>query len=274
MMVAPSMEKYSEGKSNNSESTGRFGTGFLTTHSLSKVVQMEGPIIDEDNTICGFEVTMYRDGKNDEELIEGMKKMEEEKKFWRNKNPRWTKFTYILKTQRNKESSLLGAVNFKRNIILTMLFNQKFKKIELKSKETNLIYEKSQEQSKQENDTIEIISYTLTDTNTNELKTRSFLHSKINEESNELTEHFDKERFLTVECALEIDLIQKKIICEEESPSLFCSLPLVGSENHILPFVLNSNDFEPSTERQEILLDGAEIKIDEKRNNKEIPTDV
>ena len=31
--------KYSEGKLNNGESTGRFGTGFLTTHSLSKHVK-------------------------------------------------------------------------------------------------------------------------------------------------------------------------------------------------------------------------------------------
>ena len=58
--------KYSEGKTNNAESTGRFGTGFLTTHSLSKIVNIEGPIYDGKNNICGFEVTMYRDGKNDQ----------------------------------------------------------------------------------------------------------------------------------------------------------------------------------------------------------------
>ena len=266
--------KYSEGKANNTESTGRFGTGFLTTHSLSKVVKMEGPIVDEDGTVCGFEVTMYRDGENNEQLIEGMKKMEAEKKFWRNKNPRWTKFKYILKTKRNKESSELGAYSFKNNIILTMLFNQKFKKVQLKSKDLNLIYEKKQEQQKEESDNVEIISYTLQDSNTKELKTRSFLHTKINEKSKELTLHFDKERFLIVECALEIDPMQKLVICDEKSPCLFCSLPLVGSESHILPLILNSNDFEPSTERQEILLDGAEIKKDEKRNNIEIPTDV
>ena len=266
--------KYSEGKANNTESTGRFGTGFLTTHSLSKVVKMEGPIIDEDETICGFEVTMYRDGKNNEELIDGMIKMENEKKFWRKKHPRWTKFNYILKTKRNIESSKLGAYNFKINIVLTMLFNQKFKKVELKSKDINLIYEKNKELQKEEKNNIEIIAYTLTNVNINELKSRVFLHSKINEKSEELTEHFDKERYLTVECALEIDPTNKTIICNEKSPCLFCSLPLVGSENHILPFILNSNDFEPSTERQEILLDGAEIKKDEKRNNKEVPTDV
>ena len=231
--------KYSEGKANNTESTGRFGTGFLTTHSLSKVVKMEGPIKDDDETICGFEVTMYRDGKNNGELINGMIQMENEKKFYKKKQPKWTKFTYILKTKRNKESSELGANNFKINIILTMLFNQKFKKVELKSKDINLIYEKEQEQHKEEENNIDIISYTLTN-NINELKSsRTFLHSKINEKSEELTEHFDKERYLTVECALEIDLINKIIICDEKSPCLFCSLPLVGSEKHILPFILN-----------------------------------
>ena len=266
--------KYSEGKAKNTESTGRFGTGFLTTHSLSKVIKMEGPIIDEDGIICAFDVTMFRDGKDNDELIKGIQKMEKEKKFWRNKNPRWTKFKYELKTKRNKESSQLGAYSFKINIVLTMLFNQKFKKVQLKSKGINLIYEKKQEQQKEEKNKIEIISYSLNDINSNKLETRTFLHSKIDEKSKEFTEHFEKERNLIVECALEIDPINNKIICEERTPCLFCSLPLVGSEKHILPFILNSNDFEPSTERQEILLDGLDIKKDEKRNNKEIPTDV
>ena len=265
--------KYSEGKSNNTESTGRFGTGFLTTHSLSKVVQMEGPIIDEDGTICEFFVTMYRDGKNNEELIEGMKKMEDEKKFWRNRNPKWTKFNYLLKTKRNKESSILGAMNFQNNIILTMLFNQKINRVTLKYKEINLIYEKIKEKQEIEKNNIEIISYTLHDIQTNEKKTKTYLHSKISEYSKELSLHYNKERNLLVECALEIEPKQKNILYDEKSPCLFCSLPLVGSENHILPIILNSNDFEPSTERQEILLDGSEIKKDEK-NNIEIPTDV
>ena len=266
--------KYSEGKANNTESTGRFGTGFLTTHSLSKIVQMEGPIIDEDGTLCGFEVTMYRDGKDNDELIEGMRKTKEEKKFWRNKNPRWTKFKYLLKTKRNKESSELGAMNFQNNIILTMLFNQKFKKVTLiYKKDINLIYEKIQEKQEEGKNNVEIISYTLQDIHTSEKKIKSYLHSKLYEYSKELTEHYNKERYLLVESALEIDPEKKEILCDEKSPCLFCSLPLVGSEKHILPIILNSNDFEPSTERQEILLDGADIKKDEKRNV-DIPSDV
>ena len=88
--------KYSDGKKDNTESTGRFGTGFLTTHSLSKVVNIEGPIIDEKGNICGFEVTMYRDGKNDKELIEGMNKMEKEKKFWSDKKPKFFFFFHFI----------------------------------------------------------------------------------------------------------------------------------------------------------------------------------
>ena len=73
--------KYSEGKIDNIESTGRFGTGFLTTHTLSKIVNIKGPLY-RNNKIIGFEVTMYRDGKNDQELIERVKRMEKEKNFF------------------------------------------------------------------------------------------------------------------------------------------------------------------------------------------------
>ena len=51
--------------------------------------------------------------------------MENEKKFWRNKNRWWTKYKYLFKIKRNKESSDLGAYSFKTNIVLTMLFDQK-----------------------------------------------------------------------------------------------------------------------------------------------------
>ena len=66
--------KYSEGKINNGESTGRFGTGFLTTHSLSKNVKITGDIIlKEKDGVQGFSINMYREG-GDEELLEGLKK--------------------------------------------------------------------------------------------------------------------------------------------------------------------------------------------------------
>ena len=63
--------KYSEDKE-NAESTGRFGTGFLTTHCLSKIVTIESNMYGDENAIIGFSVTMYRDGFTEKELLEGL----------------------------------------------------------------------------------------------------------------------------------------------------------------------------------------------------------
>jgi len=265
--------KYSEGKKNNSESTGRFGTGFLTTHSLSKIVNISGPILDEKKKkIIGFEFKMYRDGKNEKELIDGLIKAEKEKKFYEKKSPKWTIFKYELKTKRNQESKILGKENFEKNIILAMVFNDKYNNIQLIDNNKELIYKKISEKSL--NNDILLKEYSINNNLSNNVIKKYFLYSKINEESKELTEHFNTKRFLNLECAIEINPENKEIIININSPSLFCSLPLVGSEKHILPFILNSNDFEPSTERQEILLAGAEIIKDEKNNNEMIISDV
>ena len=215
---------------------------------------------------------MYRDGKTDKELIDGLIKAEKEKKFYENKSPKWTIFKYELKTKRNQESKILGKENFEKNIILAMVFNDRYNNIQLIDSNKDLIYKKMSEKSL--NNDILLKEYSINNNSTNSIIKKYFLYSKINEESKELTEHFNTKRFLNLECAIEINPKNKEIISNLNSPSLFCSLPLVGSEKHVLPFILNSNDFEPSTERQEILLAGAETIKDEKDNNKIIISDV
>ena len=121
--------KYSEGKSNNGESTGRFGTGFLTTHSLSKTVRITGDIIQKnEENIRGFNLTMYREGE-DKELLEGLDKTE--KSYSLGESTGWTTFEYVAKTSRNKEAGKLGIQNFKENIAKVMLFCPEIKSIEL-----------------------------------------------------------------------------------------------------------------------------------------------
>ena len=57
--------KISEGK-NKKKTTGKFGTGFLTTHVLSKTVNISGDRIEKNNEIKGFFITMIREGKENE----------------------------------------------------------------------------------------------------------------------------------------------------------------------------------------------------------------
>lgn len=246
------MYKFSEGK-NNTESTGRFGTGFLTTHSLSKIVHVEGDIQDND-LIVGFQATMYRDGKDHNQLLEGLRRYEEEQKLFNNPFGKTT-FTYDLITKRNHESSKLGADNFEKNLVLTMLFNDKFGLVKFsdwKGKEVTTRHV----ETKNIDGFLRIEHFQVSNKG---IRDRYFLVGTIDEPSQLLTEHFSKERNLKLEGCIE--LIQNQdgetysLTFNPESPSIFCSLPLVGSEKHVLPIILNSNDFEPSTERQEIILD-------------------
>ena len=112
--------KYSKDKG-GAGSTGRFGTGFLTTHCLSKIVTIEGDVMDK-NSARGFSVTMYRNGQSDEELLSGIKKMKDSEKWYQDTFGRTT-FTYVIQTENPGRDSLVkGLKNFYANIAQTLLF--------------------------------------------------------------------------------------------------------------------------------------------------------
>lgn len=121
--------KYSEDKE-NAESTGRFGTGFLTTHCLSKIVSIESNMYGDDNDIIGFSVTMYRDGAQEDELLEGLVKMRESEVYL-DEPFEWTTYTYKVNTESGRRAILLGKENFKENMAQTLLFCKEIASIEL-----------------------------------------------------------------------------------------------------------------------------------------------
>ena len=246
--------KYSEGKTNNGESTGRFGTGFLTTHSLSKIVKIKGDIIEKNKTNSqGFSIIMYRDGE-DKDLLEGLKKTE--KSFITPiESDGWTSYEYETFSTRNKEAGKLGIKYFKENIEKVMLFCPEINSIKLN--ENGKIF--SIIRLDMINNILGECKKIILQINDGKLNFRkTFLYINIEEKNNQLTEKFEKDRNIRICCAIELD--KDNNICEDKfSPNLFCSLPLVGSEKHKLPFIINSPDFEPDSERQAILLDGDEI---------------
>ena len=261
--------KYSEGKINNGESTGRFGTGFLTTHSLSKNVKITGDIIlKEKDGVQGFSINMYREG-GDEELLEGLKKTE--KSFKTFKSPGWTTFEYIANTSRNKEAGKLGIQNFKENIAKVMLFCPEINSIELNDNGILFSISRGDLINDISNGCKKLILYQK-DGSHNTIRT--FIYLYINEFNEELTKKFNKKRNIRICCAVELDK-NNNIIFDKNTPGLFCSLPLIGSESFEFPFIINSPDFEPDSERQTIILDGNDIseetgKISEPGINKMI----
>ena len=245
--------KYSGKKGNDSESTGRFGTGFLTTHALSKIVSIEGDLYTDDNktNLCGFSATMYRNGINAQELLDGVKKMRESMLYTKELNT-WTTYTYHLETDENKKALQLGLENFIANITQVMLFCKELATVELDN--NGVITKIIRNQVQQLSNDIYISEFEISG---NEPHKRKYLHKKLSKLSDELSKRFKKERNLRLMIAIEIDR-ENNLVDNTNSPSHFCVLPLVGSEKHIMPFYLNSPDFEPDSERESLLLDGSD----------------
>lgn len=244
--------KYSGGKENQ-ESTGRFGTGFLTTHCLSKIVTIESnQYSNKDCTeLCGFEVTMYRDGLVASELIEGLKKMRASEKFYK-QTFEWTTFTYHINSDSGRDAVRLGVQNFHENIAQTMLFCKELKSIELNDNgcvtKINRLLQTSVD------DNIILAEYEIE--NPHHSYKRRFLFSNYECPSKELSERYRAERTIRLDVAIEIDK-NNNLINHAGKTSHYCVLPLVGIEDQLCePIIVNSPDFEPDSERQSLILSG------------------
>lgn len=252
--------KYSEDKE-NSESTGRFGTGFLTTHCLSKVVTIESNMYsnDEKTELCGFSVTMYHDGQIEKELLEGLDKMEESQKYYGDLFE-WTTFTYHVSTDSGRRAIQLGIENFYKHITQTMLFCKELASIELNDngKITNIIRRPIEEVAPNVMSAIFEIHGETT-------SIRRFLYSSYHEYNKELSDRYRADREIRIDAAIEVDE-NNCIVSHAGNTSHFCVLPLVGIETQLEePIILNSPDFEPDEERQSLLLSGQ--NWDEEHNN-------
>ena len=244
--------KYSGGKENQ-ESTGRFGTGFLTTHCLSKIVTIESNMYsNKDCTeLCGFEVTMYRDGLISSELIDGLRKMRASEKFFKQTFD-WTTFTYHINSDSGRTAIKLGVENFHENIAPTMLFCKELSSIELNDNGNVTKIKKLPHVCLSEN--IYLAEYEIESTSST--SKRRFLFSHYEGPSKELSERYRKERKLRLDVAIEIDE-NNNIVNHIGKTSHYCVLPMVGIEDQLSePIIVNSPDFEPDSERQSLMLSG------------------
>lgn len=242
--------KYSEDKE-NAESTGRFGTGFLTTHCLSKIVSIESNMYGDEGAIVGFSVTMFRDGFTEQELIEGLEKMRRSELYF-SESYEWTTYTYHVNSESGRRAIQLGKENFKENIAQTLLFCKELASVELIDNGEKTSIER-------------ISDVTLTDKLNksqfriiagNNSTIRTFIYCSSKEDDEELSTKYKAERSIRLQVACEVDN-NKNIVTTGEKTSLFCVFPLVGIEGQIqMPIFVNSPDFEPDSERQSLILNG------------------
>jgi hypothetical protein len=243
--------KYSSDKK-NAESTGRFGTGFLTTHCLSKIVTIESNMYGDNKAIVGFSVTMYRDGSTEEELLDGLKKMRESE-IYVDEPYEWTTYTYHVNSESGRRAIQLGKENFKENIAQTLLFCKKISSVELIDNGKEMTIERISDNSL--TDSLKIAKFKIKVDD--ESIVRTFIYCGSETPNAELTKKYKAERSIRIQTACEVDN-DNNIVSTGQGTSLFCVFPLVGIESQIqMPIIINSPDFEPDNERQSLILNGS-----------------
>ena len=248
-------------KRGNSESTGRFGTGFLTTHTLSQNVFLESVLKDTDGSMWGVNVNLCREGERDEELKEGIEKtlISKDNGFFRNPTSDWTSFKYELKTQTNRESAAAGVSCLKSNIFFTLAFADKINSIKLVTKDKTLLVTKSEETNLQH---FKIVRFSVSENDV--VSSVSVIIASSAEYCEDLSKKYKQERQLRYSVAIQVSESTKEVLpILADTPHLYCVFPLVGTEDFHFPVVVNSPDFEPVTERDRLLLAGNEF--DEKK---------
>lgn len=79
-----------DGLTRDKQSTGRFGTGFMTTHALSLTVDVSGSLFHDDSDVMrnvSVDFTLHREGPDDEAYKAGVNKTEQELKENMGKSP-------------------------------------------------------------------------------------------------------------------------------------------------------------------------------------------
>ena len=256
-------------KVDDDETTGKFGTGFMTTMLLSDVVNIKSVLqdkdLDKDLPYKPFDVDINRSPETSQEIVNEINKSitqlykadknEEILNF--NKDDYNTIFTYELKNDKNRKAAMKGIQNLNETIYYIFAFSNKYKSIKVSIDTKNKKEQKEFTKEKEEK---------IAD-NTYEIK--------IKEDNNKIkTVIVYRKEKENISLAMMVDEDKKILPVGEQMPKLFISFPLIGSENFPFPIVINCQDFQPNETRSNIALvendDSTDSKINKEIINKSV----
>lgn len=241
---------------NISRTTGKFGTGFLTTHLLSEIVTLNGVLKDSDEPYKKFNITLDRSGRDSLSVIKSVERTLKELNSidftppmqdysYRDFN---TVFRYAL-----DENGILvakkGIEDLFNSLAFTLVFIPEIEAVIIDNLKIKYELHKTHH-SLSEN----IKLYTVIENSNATKKDHNIIVLKRN----------------NVTIAIEVDISNNRIFFKEFNkltPKLFCDFPLIGTENFPFPTIVNSPSFNPNEPRDGIYLtDSADKKIVENKS--------
>ncbi|MCB2356417.1 sacsin N-terminal ATP-binding-like domain-containing protein [Clostridium estertheticum] len=238
-----STKERNEGNLEAEKKSGKFGTGFLTTHLLSEKLVVSGILADEEVQLRSFNVHLDRSGKNKDEIIKAIQASYEELENSTllpqnevfDENSTNTIFQYVLDKEGMKVAKA-GMEDLNVSIPYVLSLMTEIEEIIIEPR--GIVYKNSEQiNCGLENSTVFRISR---------------LHNEVSEDEFVL---LLTEENVTVAITLEQLGNRMKIKqYDPNQPKLFCDFPLVGTSDFPFPIIVNSSRFNPTEPRDGVFL--------------------
>lgn len=220
--------------------TGKFGTGFVTSHLLNKIVTLEG-VHENTHGRRRFKFTLNRTPEDLNEMKRSIADGIQNIRDIDSTSPQTdisnniNSFSYYL--GKNAHLIALGGIEqLKLNIPFAMLVNPKLKSISIEYPE---------------------IKQTITaNIKANVLSNISFINVKDESQSGNIGLLFFSDPKLTLAVPASFDNDKFSLLSLESKTRLFKDLPLIGTEDFFIPVILQHENFQPTEPR-----DGVRTKI-------------
>lgn len=239
------------------DSIGRFGTGFLTTHTLSRIIEVES-IYESNGKFYPFQLVMDRTGITEKDLVFGIEKTwdlyKSSAKEVISVKPKSvnTYFKYIKPNLAIAHETLKDAIDFISYCFAFVPYLNTFT-IDNRIENKRIEFKRGNKTPINETFFIETIEQ-ITEGEKKEIQLLCITNKKI---------------WLAI--AIEQTAFGTTILSiSHNTPRIFCAYPLIGSEDFYFPFVINSLDFSPKTERDKLYLKG---ETHDAKNNKTLLTE-
>ncbi|KXL53776.1 hypothetical protein CLNEO_10020 [Anaerotignum neopropionicum] len=230
--------------------TGKFGTGFLTTHLLSKKVNVTGYLCDEDEPLHQFNIDIDRSSDNQIEIIksieescEQLNKSAKEVTTPIDENDFNTCFTYELNAL-GIQTAKDGLNNLVASIAYVFAFVPEIRSITIHANTTKGNY--NQVLSRGDDVGIALKNAQIITVCDSKKKNPRYIFALKDEVLTHLS--------ISVEL---LDVGEKTAIqlMNGNLPKLFCDFPLLGTSDFAFPVVINNPYFEPTEPRDGIELE-------------------
>ncbi|MCB2297946.1 sacsin N-terminal ATP-binding-like domain-containing protein [Clostridium tagluense] len=234
---------------NCDDKIGKFGTGFISTHLISETIKITGLYHQRQNSenYKIMDINIDRSGKTENEIKESIidaireiDKMDisENVEFAEYSDKPTTSFVYDISDKKSDVQEVIktGCQDLDKSIPFVLVFAKKIKEIHC----NGITYTISAKPSLL-TEGLEIV---------NVLK--SYDNNKMNSTMVEVLVCSDKNNQVSIATIIKYSHGQYYIESSKKIPKLFCTFPLVGTENFTFPIVLNCPKFKVLQERNQI----------------------